>query len=128
MEAATYAIDKPYDYLVPQGMTGQVRPGVRVTVPFGNGNRTSEGMVLALHYGEGRKGLKALSAVLDGECVLDEDRMKLAFWLRERYFCTLYDAVRLILPAGLWYRIREVYVLTADRETALDLSLIHILY
>ena len=120
VEAATYAIDKPYDYLVPQGMTGQVRPGVRVTVPFGKGNRTSEGMVLALHYGEGRKGLKALSAVLDGECVLDEDRMKLAFWLRERYFCTLYDAVRLILPAGLWYRIREVYVLTADRETALD--------
>ena len=66
VEAATYAIDKPYDYLVPQGMTGQVRPGVRVTVPFGKGNRTSEGMVLALHYGEGRKGLKALSAVLDG--------------------------------------------------------------
>ena len=120
VEAATYAIDKPYDYLVPQSLSGQVQPGIRVTVPFGKGNRTSEGMVLALHYGEGRKGLKALSAVLDGECVLDEDRMKLAFWLRERYFCTLYDAVRLILPAGLWYRIREVYVLTADRETALD--------
>ena len=40
--------------------------------------------------------------------------MRLAFWLRERYFCTIYDAVKVILPAGLWYRIRETYHLTGQ--------------
>ena len=35
--AATYAIDKPYDYLVPSGM--ELSVGCRVTVPFGRGNR-----------------------------------------------------------------------------------------
>ena len=44
--AATYAIDKPYDYLVPPGM--ELSVGCRVTVPFGRGNRTAEGMVLQL--------------------------------------------------------------------------------
>ena len=46
IEAATFAIDKPYDYLVPDGM--EVRAGMRVIVPFGRGNRRSEGMVLAV--------------------------------------------------------------------------------
>ncbi len=120
VDAATYAIDKPYDYLVPQSLAGQARVGVRVTVPFGRGNRTSEGMILALGPGESRRGLKAVSGVLDAESVLDEDRLKLAYWMRERYFCTLYDAIRTILPAGLWYRLAERYVLAADRETALE--------
>ena len=120
VEAATYAIDKPYDYLVPLGLSDKVQVGIRVTVPFGRGNRTSEGIILALVRGEAGGKLKALSAVLDNESVLDEERLKLAFWMRERYFCTLYSAVRTILPAGLWYQIREVYSLTVDRETALN--------
>lgn len=33
----------------------------------------------------------------------------LALWLRQRYFCTLFEAVKAILPAGLWYQIREVW-------------------
>ena len=65
VDAATYAIDKPYDYLVPAGFAGQAQVGVRVTVPFGRGNRTSEGMILALGPGENRKGLKSISSVLD---------------------------------------------------------------
>ena len=120
VEAATYAIDKPYDYLVPQSLAAGARVGLRVTVPFGRGNRTSEGMILALSQGKGRSGLKAVTALLDQEPVMDETRLKLAFWMRERYFCTLYAAIRTILPAGLWYRLREEYVLTVDRETALD--------
>ena len=46
VSAATYAIDKPYSYRVPEGMA--VEPGMRVTVPFGRGNRRCEGVVLSL--------------------------------------------------------------------------------
>ncbi len=48
VSAATYAIDKPYDYLIPGKLAEKVRPGVRVAVPFGKGNRTSGGLLLTV--------------------------------------------------------------------------------
>ena len=120
VSAAPYHIDKPYDYLVPGEMEGLAVPGVRVTVPFGRGNKLSEGVVLARGEGPKVRGLKALSAVLDREPVLGGEELALALWMRQRYFCTMFEAVRAILPAGLWYRIREIWHLRAelDPETA----------
>nr|WP_325215034.1 primosomal protein N' [uncultured Oscillibacter sp.] len=120
VSAAPYHIDKPYDYLVPAELEDLAVPGVRVTVPFGRGNRLSEGIVLARGEGKKVRGLKALSAVLDREPVLDGDGLALALWMRQRYFCTMSEAVRTILPAGLWYRLQEIWRLQAelDPETA----------
>jgi len=112
--AAPYSIDKPYDYLIPATLLEKVQPGVRVTVPFGRGNRSSEGFVLARENGRKTPELKALSDVLDKEPVLDSAGIALAYFLRQRYFCTMYEAVRTILPAGLWYQFREIYHI-ADR-------------
>ena len=74
--AATYAIDKPYDYLVPSGM--ELSVGCRVTVPFGRGNRTAEGMVLQLRQEVPAKPLKAIRSLLDQEPVLSEKEIRLA--------------------------------------------------
>lgn len=118
--AATYSIDKPYDYIVPDNLKQRARIGTRVTVPFGRGNRTSEGMILGLDHEMRREKLKTITSVLDDESVLGPAQIKLALWLRERYFCTLYDAVKTLLPAGYLYRIREIYRLSVDRESALE--------
>lgn len=107
--AATYAIDKPYDYLVPSGM--ELSVGCRVTVPFGRGNRTAEGMVLQLRQEVPAKPLKAIRSLLDQESVLSEKEIRLALWMRQRYFCTFYDALHTILPAAVWYRYREIWSL-----------------
>ena len=116
VSAAPYSIDKPYDYLVPESLLDAAVPGVRVTVPFGRGNRESEGMILAQGTGEKVKGLKPLMNILDREPVLDQDGIALALWMRQRYFCTMFEAVKAILPAGLWYRFRETWFLTDDPE------------
>ena len=113
VSAATYAIDKSYSYLVPEGM--ELVPGVRVQVPFGRGNRRSEGVVLSVEPGSGQ-GLKAVELCLDPEPLLDGNMLRLAAFLRDRYFCTFYDAARAMLPAGLWFRRRERYALTEDRS------------
>ena len=120
VSAAPYSIDKPYDYLVPEPLLETAVPGVRVTVPFGRGNRTSEGIILARVQGEKVQGLKSLDSVLDSGPVLDGDGIALALWMRQRYFCTMFEAVKTILPAGLWYRLREVWHLAegVDREAA----------
>lgn len=120
VSAAPYHIDKPYDYLVPAELEELALPGVRVTVPFGQGNRPSEGMILARGEGKKARRLKALSAVLDREPVLDGAGLALALWMRQRYFCTMSEAVRTILPTGLWYHLQENWQLQAelDSETA----------
>ena len=103
VSAATYWIDKPYDYLIPRELADLVRPGVRVYVPFSQGNRRSEGIVLALSDSSGYDRLKAILSVLDEEPVLSEEQIRLALFMRDRFFCTVYDAVKAMLPAGLWF-------------------------
>ena len=111
--AATFAIDKPYSYFIPDTLS--LSPGMRVTVPFGRGNRQSEGVVLSLEEGDS-KGLKAVESCLDEESLLDMKMLRLAAFLRERYFCTFFDAIRVMLPGGLWFHTRQTYRLTQDRS------------
>ena len=113
VSAANYAIDKPYSYWIPQGMT--LRPGQRVQLPFGRGNRRCEGIVLTVEEAE-EEGLKAVECCLDPEPILTEHQLRLAAFLRERYFCTYYDAVRGMLPAGLWFSAKESFSLTENRQ------------
>ena len=108
---SVYAIDRPYSYRVPDGL--MLRSGMRVLVPFGNGNRKKEAVVLAVSAGEEAK-LKAVEQALDEEPVLTAEQLRLAGFLRERYFCTYYDAVKAILPAGLWFRRQETFALTPE--------------
>ena len=119
---AVYAIDRPYDYLVPEALEQAVCPGKRVLVPFGRGNRGTDGMVLALERVKGWDGpaLKAVQTVLDDQPVLDERGIKLVLWLRERCFCTVYDAVKAMLPAGLFFALQDCVCLTdgTDRQAA----------
>jgi len=113
VEAATFAIDKPYSYRVPDGMT--LSPGQRVRVGFGRGNRPTEGIVLDLQPGEGGE-LKTVEAALEDEPLLSELQLRLAAFLRERYFCTFYDAIRAMLPTGAWFRMKSTLRLTPDRS------------
>ena len=113
VSAANFAIDKPYSYRIPEGMT--LLPGQRVQLPFGRGNRRCEGIVLAVEPGE-EVGLKPVELCLDEAPILTDRQLRLAAFLRERYFCTYYDAVRAMLPAGLWFQTRETFALTENRE------------
>ena len=103
VSAATYWIDKPYDYLIPESLREQAVPGVRVSIPFSRGNRRCEGIILAVAENSEYGQLKAIIDVLDAQPVLTPEQIKLALFMRERFFCTVYDAVKAILPAGLWF-------------------------
>ena len=111
--AATFAIDKPYSYHVPQGL--HLQPGMRVQVPFGRGNRRTEGVVLSLEDGTDTQ-LKSIDCALDEAPLLTQHMLRLAAFMRKRYFCTLFDALRVMLPAGLWFKSRNLVTLTDDRS------------
>ena len=116
--AAPYGIDKPYDYRVPEELEGKVLPGVRVMVPFGRGNRLSEAVVLLLTEGAAPRGCKTIASVLDESPVLTEDGIALASFLRQRCYCTMFEAARTILPAGLWFRRTERCALAEGLDEA----------
>ena len=104
VSAAVYPIDKPYDYRIPDKFIGRAAPGMRVLVPFGAGNRKSEGVVLSLAPDSGKKKLKSIDSLLDNEPVLTKENIKLALWMSDRFFCTVFDALRAMLPAGMWWK------------------------
>ncbi|MCI8828317.1 MAG: primosomal protein N' [Ruminiclostridium sp.] len=118
LSAATFAIDRPYTYRVPTELEGRLAPGMRVLAPFGRGNRPSEGLVLSLSQGEDGEKLKVISVLLDQQPVLNGEGLRLALWMRERFFCTVYAAAMVMLPTGLWYGLKEVCALAPglDRE------------
>ena len=113
VSAANFAIDRPYSYRIPENMT--VLPGMRVQLPFGRANKRTEGIVLSVEAGE-EAGLKAIERCLDEAPILTERQLRLAAFIRERYFCTFYDAIRAMLPAGLWFQSRQTVCLTEDRS------------
>ena len=111
VSAATFAIDKPYSYQIPRDM--QLWAGCRVMVPFGRGNKQVEGVVVSLEEGE-NTGLKSVTSCLDTKPLIDQTMLQLAGFLRERCFCTLYDCLRLMLPAALWFRAKKTYSLAQN--------------
>ena len=113
VSAATFAIDKPYSYRIPSQM--RLESGMRVQVPFGRGNKRTEGVVLSVEAGS-EENLKTVDACLDETPVMNKQMLQLAAFMRERYFCTLFDAVRVMLPAGLWFDTRNIISLTENRD------------
>ena len=91
-----------------------------------------EGIVLAVTDGSKYEALKPVLAVLDEQRVLTDEQIRLALFMRERFFCTVYDAVKAILPAGLWFnadgsrRVNDKTVemarLSVPAEDAADLA------
>ena len=113
VSAARFSMDKPYSYRFGQEL-GLV-PGIRVMVPFGNGNRRTEGVVLSIEEGDESK-LKAVTQALDERPLITPRMLRLAAFIRERYFCTFYEAIRVMLPAGLWFREVERFSLAEDAK------------
>lgn len=108
VENTAYSFDKPFDYSVPASLSSECKAGVRVLVPFGRGNKKRQGVVLEVLHSE-TDGLKSLISLLDDEPVMSEEMIKTAEFISEHCFCTLYDAIKTMLPAGISYRVTSVY-------------------
>ncbi len=112
LRSANISFDKPYTYLPPEG-TDTVLPGTRVLVPFGRGDRVTQGIVLG-EGGKAEENTKRILSLLDDEPILSPDEIRLALWVRSRYYCTCFDAVRLMIPAGLDFKEETVYSVCAE--------------
>ena len=99
VEKTFFNPDSDYDYYVPDALSSKAKIGMRVKVPFGNGNKLREGIVLNV-YPAINSRLKEIDSFVGDKPVLSEEMIKLALWLKERCFCTTYDCLKQMLPRG----------------------------
>ena len=119
ISSVVYHADKLYSYIVPSDMIGEVAPGKRVLVPFGLYNKKKQAMVYEVTpFDEPllNNKLKSIFAVLDKEPLLNTEMLELSLYMKKVYFCTLYDAVKCMIPSALNVKSKEYYILNLDKE------------
>lgn len=94
-------VDKVFDYFVPQQYC-PISIGVRVIVPFGRANKSTEGYVVDLAEQTTVQKTKSIIKVLDeGNPIFTKQSIMLAKWMKTKYFCTLSQCLQIMMPAGM---------------------------
>ena len=101
---ATFHFDKLYTYAVMPDQQDTVRLGSMVLVPFGRGSRARMGVVLACDAEPESAKLKFLFDVAPASACLTPELLRLVHFLKERTFCTYYEAVKAVIPYGVQYK------------------------
>lgn len=101
LDNASFSYDREYSYSVPEHLEPSALPGCRVTVPFSAGNGSRVGLITGFTTGLPNKKLKPLLSVLDEQPYLDAEMLDLVKWLKDRTFCTYFEAAKAILPTGI---------------------------
>ena len=114
LDGAVGSYDKRYSYLIPEHFSGVAKKGCRVTVPFGRSNMNKQGIILDIAQKETDEKLKEISDVTDKTPILNDEMLSLCVWMHEHLFCTYFDAIHSMIPAGLDYKLSEFY--TANEE------------
>jgi primosomal protein N' (replication factor Y) len=114
IENTVYHFDKAFDYLIPTELLASAKSGCRVMVPFGAANSKRQGIILELVNQNNADKIKQILAVLDVAPLLSNEALSLIVWMKSHYFCTLFDAAKLLLPTGINLKIKTEYSLLTE--------------
>lgn len=133
------AVDKTFDYIVPEGLKGQIERGSIVRIPFGR--QVLEGIVVDFSSTSSVSGLKEITGLISPRPLFTVEMLALAKWLAGYYLCPWVSVLQAMLPAGLtltgrlpqkaqvaYYQLNEGYQklkITPQRQKALDYLRIH---
>ncbi len=115
IETKAMAADKLYTYAVPSELDF-IMPGCRVKVPFGRGNREIQGLVLSRFDGEADR-VKDIAEAIDKTPLISSELCQIVRFMKERTFCTYFDAFKAALPTGCRIKLKKAYKI-ADEDAA----------
>lgn len=100
VDISTQALDHIFTYAIPKELLSEVHVGCRVVIPFGRGNQERHGYVMRIknqaQYHEDK--IKPILRVLMEADLVEEQLIKLAYWMKEQYGSTLIQALMTVLP------------------------------
>lgn len=111
------ALDREFDYLIPETLCPHIRLGSRVRVPFGHS--MARGYVVGFSEHSVRHDLKTIDSLVGHKPLLDETMLKLARWMGDYYAATIEQAIRTVLPCAIRRpraRFREQSLVTPGQE------------
>ncbi len=115
VENTAYSFDMLFDYSVPDSLCPDVCAGKRVLVPFGTSSKKRVGVVFSVKKVENiEKRLKKIDTVLDDEPLLTLEMLKTANFVRERCFCTYFEATKMFLPLGFSMSVSVMYAINSE--------------
>ena len=93
-------VDRPFQYKIPQELSEAVYPGVRVHVPFGNGNRDKVGYVVDISEQPDYpvEKIKSIASVDDKGITAESSQIQIAYWMKRQYGSTMIAALKTVLP------------------------------
>ena len=117
IENVAYHFDVLYTYSIPDGYNLKDVIGMRVMVPFGRGKTAKrQGVIFALSEKEQQTGIKSVLSFLDESPVVSEEMLKIARFLKDRTFCTYFEAVKVQMPSGFSFKTTENYFAVKPEE------------
>ncbi len=108
---AGYALSREFDYLVPTELEEAAKIGMRVIVPFGAGNSSSEGLIVRLSDTSDFKKLKTIKEIIGDAPACTQEQLELCMWMQKKYLCSFSQAYKQIRPPRTSVKIRQWYIL-----------------
>lgn len=120
VENVAYHFDLLYSYILPDELKSKVKLGSRVIVSFGRSKKNQrQGIVFGFDRTENIKGLKYIQSVInDEDSVISEEMLSIAVFLKNRTFCTYFDAVKAQIPTGFNYNTKALYLAKLSGNTS----------
>lgn len=111
------AVDRLFDYLIPDNLSGIIAPGMRVIVPFSRNNSEKEAYVMYITESTDTKcTLKSIISIAADEPAFKEDMVEIIEYMHERYLSPYIDIIHTLIPAGTSIKTVEWVLLNADVE------------
>ena len=114
VEQTTFNFDKLFDYTVPIELENAAKPGARVLVPFGRGNKKRQGFICEVSNKTDLQKIKPISNIINEDVLLNDEMLKLAHFIKDKTFCTMFDALKVLLPTGMNLKIVSSYSVKND--------------
>ena len=116
LDKVNYNIDKQYDYIIPDNFPKTNLEGCRVAIPFGKYNSIKIGLITEVYDKDVSINLKEINSLIDTKPILNEELLKLVFWLKENTFCTYFEAIKTIIPVGLNVNLTEYVSINNEKN------------
>ena len=93
-------LDKVFEYSIPSELEGVLKVGSEVVVPFGKGNRETNGYVIDIcdfcEYD--CEKVKEILQIAEKKIAIEGKMVALAAWMKENYGGTMIQALKTVLP------------------------------
>ncbi len=94
------AIDRTFQYKIPETLAAEIGIGTKVSIPFGRGNHLRTGYVISFSdkpkFHEEK--LKDIDSICENGVAIEGELIELAAYMKEQYGSTMINALKTVMP------------------------------